>query len=145
MKKKEIKNKIEVYKKEAESLMSEEQLSSARSAINKASLAAAGVGAGLAQIPGSDAPIIVGLQIAMIQSIGKTFNRKVSKTSAESIIGTGLATLAGRGLSQVLVGWIPLGGNVINAGTAALITQMLGWYISSSFAKDYYKELKDNS
>ena len=96
--------------------------------------AAAGVGAGLAQIPGSDSAIIVTLQIAMIQKIGRTFKLKVSESSAETIIGTSLATMAGRGLSQFLAGWIPIAGNIINAGTAALITELLGWMIASEFS-----------
>lgn len=133
-KNKKIKNQIQLYKKQAEVKMTKEEQISTRRAIHTTAAAAAGVGAGLAQIPGSDSAILVTLQIAMIQKIGKTFEMKVSESSAETIIGTSLATMAGRGLSQFLAGWIPIAGNIINAGTAALITELLGWMIANEFA-----------
>lgn len=129
-----IKNQIELYKKQAELNMTEEEKSSTSKAIHMAAAASAGVGAGLAQIPGSDSAIIVSLQIAMIQKLGRNFGIKVTESSAETIIGTALATMAGRGLSQLLAGWIPIAGNIINAGTAALITELLGWMIASDFS-----------
>lgn len=133
-KNKKIKNQIQLYKKQAEVKMTKEEQISTRRAIHTTAAAAAGVGAGLAQIPGSDSAILVTLQIAMIQKIGKTFQIKVTESSAETIIGTSLATMAGRGLSQFLAGWIPIAGNIINAGTAALITELLGWMIANEFA-----------
>ena len=133
-KNKKIKNQIQLYKKQAEVKMTKEEQISTRRAIHTTAAAAAGVGAGLAQIPGSDSAILVTLQIAMIRKIGKTFEIKVTESSAETIIGTSLATMAGRGLSQFLAGWIPIAGNIINAGTAALITELLGWMIANEFA-----------
>lgn len=136
---KKIKNQIQLYKKQAEINMTDSERISTQRAIHTTAAAAAGVGAGLAQIPGSDSAIIVTMQIAMIQKIGKTFEIKVSDSSAETIIGTGLATMAGRGLSQFLAGWIPIAGNIINAGTAALITELLGWMIASEFSEQNKK------
>lgn len=46
--------------------------------IHSSSAADAGVGGGLAQIPGSDSPILVGIQTAMIISLGKIFNRTIT-------------------------------------------------------------------
>ena len=40
----------------------------------------------------------------------------------------------GRLLSQVLVGWVPGFGNVINASTAAALTEAIGWAADSYFA-----------
>ncbi len=138
-KNKKIKNQIQLYKKLAETNMTEKEHISTRRAIHTTAAAAAGVGAGLAQIPGSDSAILVTLQIAMIRKIGKTFEIKVTESSAETIIGTSLATMAGRGLSQILAGWIPIAGNIINAGTAALITELLGWMIANEFAEQSKK------
>jgi len=104
--------------------------------IHSASAAAASVGAGLAQVPCSDSAIITPIQIAMTVSLGKVFGIKLSKSSARSAMGTGLTTLIGRTASQVLVGWIPVAGNVINAATAASITEALGWIIAGEFAGD---------
>ena len=42
----------------------------------------------------------------------------------------------GRTASQVLIGWIPGVGNVINACTAATITETIGWLLAEDFAKE---------
>lgn len=42
--------------------------------------------------------------------------------------------MAGRGISQVLVGWIPGYGNAINATTAAAVTEAIGWAADAYFA-----------
>ncbi|MBQ9492420.1 MAG: hypothetical protein IJR54_01630 [Oscillibacter sp.] len=42
-------------------------------------------------------------------------------------------TLVGRGVSQFLLGWIPGVGNVLNAATAAGVTEALGWAIAADF------------
>ncbi len=96
----------------------------------------AAIGAGLAQVPGSDSVAIVPLQISMIMGLGEVFNRKITKTSAKAILTTQIATITGRSLSQFLVGWIPVAGNIINAATAASITEAIGWGAANSFAKE---------
>jgi uncharacterized protein (DUF697 family) len=101
--------------------------------IHTTAAAAAGVGAGLAQIPGSDAPILCGLQTAMIVSIGQVHGAHVTKTAAADLILTFTAAAGGRALSQFLVGWIPGFGNVINASTAASITEAIGWAADAYF------------
>lgn len=102
--------------------------------IHSASAAAASVGAGLAQVPCSDSAIITPVQIAMTVSLGKVFGIKLSKSSAKSAMGTGMTTLVGRAASQLLVGWLPVAGNIINAATAASITEALGWIMAGEFA-----------
>ena len=54
------------------------------------------------------------------------------------IAGTAAATLVGRGVSQALVGWIPGVGNIINASTAASITEGLGWIVAKNFEGGKY-------
>lgn len=134
--KRSMKNQIELLVQEANINMTEIEKNKVSKAIHMSAAAAAGVGAGLAQIPGSDAPVIVTVQIAMIQKLGNIFGLKISETSAETLIGTSLATFLGRGISQWAVGWIPIAGNIINASTAALITELLGWIVANQFSKE---------
>ncbi|MCA1766396.1 MAG: hypothetical protein LC633_09170 [Desulfobulbaceae bacterium] len=51
--------------------------------IHTASLTAAGIGAGLAQLPGSDMPALAALQAAMIVAIGHEHGREITKTHAK--------------------------------------------------------------
>ena len=108
--------------------------------IHSASTAAAGAGAGLAQIPGSDSLAIVPIQIAMINGIALEHGTRIDKAAAMSIIGTQTATMVGRKISQFLIGWIPVAGNALNAATAAGVTEAVGWAADSYFKK---KRLSD--
>lgn len=103
--------------------------------IHTTSAAAAGVGAGLAQVPGADAPVLMGLQTAMIVSIGELHGASITKAAAADLLLTFTATIAGRTVSQLLVGWIPAIGNAINATTAAAVTEAIGWAADSYFSK----------
>lgn len=95
--------------------------------IHGASGAAAAAGAGLAQIPGSDNAVITPIQVAMIIAIGEVHGQQLSKAVALSTLSAASAGIAGRTLSQFLVGWIPLYGNGVNATTAFAITEAIGW------------------
>lgn len=95
--------------------------------IHTASTTAAGIGGSLAQIPGSDNAIITPIQITMIISIGKVLNIDLSQSVATSLLGTFTTGFVGRFASQALLGWIPIAGNIINASTAASITEAVGW------------------
>ena len=113
--------------------MTDEQTIAVNAAIHTASAAAAAVGAGLAQLPGSDSIPLAAIQTTMVVSIGAAFGKKLEESSAKAAVATGLATLAGRGISQFLLGWIPVAGNILNATTAAGITEALGWAIAKDF------------
>lgn len=104
--------------------------------IHSASAAAASVGAGLAQLPCTDSAVITPIQIAMTVSLGKVFGVRLSRASAKSMMGTGMTTLVGRAASQLLVEWISVAGNVINAATAGSITEALGWILAKEFEAD---------
>lgn len=103
--------------------------------IHAASASAGMVGAGLAQIPGSDAPVIVSLQTAMILSIAQEHGVAITKAAATDLLLTFAATHGGRALSQWLVGWVPGYGNAINASTAIAITEAVGWATDAFFER----------
>jgi len=95
--------------------------------IHTASVTAGGIGAGLAQLPGSDMPALMALQTAMIVTIGHEHGCEITKSHAKSLLLTFPAGYGGRALSQFLVGWIPGYGNAVNASTAVAITETIGW------------------
>ncbi|MCL2400806.1 MAG: hypothetical protein FWC91_13800 [Defluviitaleaceae bacterium] len=107
--------------------------------IHPASVAAGGVGAGLAQVPGSDNLLIAPIQIAMVTSLGLVFGIRVTEGMAKSLIANLAASFAGRAASQFLVGWVPGLGNAINTATAAGLTQAVGWAAVKHF-KDLQKK-----
>jgi uncharacterized protein (DUF697 family) len=103
--------------------------------IHSAATSAAAVGGGMAQIPGSDAVVIVPLQIAMIISIAGLHGHKLTQSAAEALVATFAAETGGRFVSQWAVGWIPFYGNAINATTAFTITEVVGWAADAYFSK----------
>lgn len=113
--------------------MTKEQKKKCHAIIHIASTSAAGVGAGLAQIPFSDNAVLVPIQVAMVISLGKVFGLSITESAAMSALTTAATTVVGRGVSQILVGWIPVVGNVINASTAAGVTEAAGWIIAKEF------------
>lgn len=119
--------------------MTKKQKIMCNTVIHTASAVAASIGAGLAQVPCSDSAIITPIQLAMTVSLGKVFGVRLSKASAKSAMATGMTTLIGRATSQLLVGWIPVAGNIINASTAATITEALGWILAKEFEEDCLK------
>lgn len=110
--------------------------------IHSASATAGGIGAGLAQLPGSDMPALMALQTAMIIAVGHEHGCEITKANAKTILLTFPASYGGRALSQFLVGWIPGFGNAINASTAATITEAIGWTADAYFEKDSHKSTK---
>ena len=116
--------------------MTDSQRMSCHSIIHGASIAAAGAGAGIAQIPMSDNAVIMPIQLAMTFSLAKVFGVKLSEATAVALLTTATTKFAGRALSQVLFGWIWGFGNIINAATAAGVTEAAGWIIANQFYKD---------
>ena len=104
--------------------------------IHTTTLTAGGIGAGLAQIPGGDMPILMALQTAMIVAIGHEHSCSITKANAKSILLTFPAGYGGRALSQYLAGWLPGIGNLINASTAMAITETIGWTAEAYFASN---------
>ena len=104
-----------------------------------------GVGTGMAQIPLADNAVITPIQIAMIIELGLVFDQKIGKAVAQSILSGASASLVGRGITQVLWGWIPFVGNAINTATAAGLTEAIGWMAVDRFSKEkFYDESIEN-
>ena len=117
--------------------MTSDQKSKCNAIIHTASVAAAGAGAGLAQIPGSDNAVITPIQLTMTISLGKVFDIDLSESAAKAALGSVAASTIGRTVSQVLLGWIPGIGNAINATIAAGLTEAMGWALADDFSKQY--------
>ena len=111
----------------AESVTRERTVVKARIIIHGAAAAAAAVGGGLAQIPTSDSMVITPIQISMIVALGTLHGKTLDKSSALGILAAAYGPYVGRTVSQLLIGWIPGVGNAINAATAFVITESIGW------------------
>lgn len=107
-----------------------------RSIIHVFAAVAGGVGFGLAQLPGSDAPVLVALQTAMILALADRYDVSLTRAAAAEIALTMAATMIGRGLSQLLLGWLPVLGNLANAVTAAAVTEAVGWFSARWFERE---------
>ena len=101
--------------------------------IHSASVAAAAIGGGLAQVPTSDNLLITPIQVTMAISLGKVFGIDLDQSAAKAAVSSAAAAGIGRATSQVLIGWIPGVGNIINATTAATITEAIGWIMANEF------------
>lgn len=117
------------------SYISSEQYAACHGVIHTASAAAAATGAGLAQLPCSDNAVITPIQLAMTVALGRVFGLELTESAAKAAMVSMAGATVGRTLSQVLVGWLPGVGNVINAATAAGVTETLGWLLSEDFAR----------
>ena len=115
--------------------MTTEQIIKCNSIIHTATAATSAVGAGLAQLPCSDTAVITPIQLVMVYSLGAVFNMDLSEEQAKASLAAAIAGQIGRGLSQVLVGWIPGFGNVVNAVTAGVITEAIGWAVANDFER----------
>jgi len=110
----------------------EEKKRHAQAAVATASIAAAGEGA--APIPFSDCALLIPTQLGMIASITVIFgfdvNKSIITALLSSTIGSGGATLLGKTVVSNLLKCIPgigtIGGGVISAGAAGVITAALG-------------------
>lgn len=135
-----------ISKENFEKKLVEEHSDACHAAIHSATAAISVVAGGLAQIPLSDAAVITPIQISMITAIGKIFDIRIGEAGAKSIIASFTTAVAGRALSQLLLGWIPGLGNAINIATAVALTETLGWNAVDHFAgikaEECYKEAK---
>lgn len=119
--------------------MTKNQTIACNSIIHTFSAGAAAVGGGLAQLPCSDNLVIAPLQTAMVIAIAKVFGLEISEGVAKAAIASAAATAVGRGVTQVGVGWVPIAGNILNASTAAALTEFIGWAVAAEFQKKAQK------
>lgn len=122
--------------------MTEEQKKKCHGIIHSAAAAAGGVGATGAQIPVADHLLIMPIQVSMVIGLGQVFHLKISESAANGLIKSAAASFVGRGVSQILFGWVPVAGNAINAATAASITEGVGWLAVKEFTehRERYEE-----
>ncbi len=118
---------------EVKSLLSPSTFIKCFATIKCSSSLAAVAGAGLAQIPGGDNIVITPIQITMIITLGKIFGLELEESTARLTLSNFLATKLGKGIAHSISAVIPGYGNVINATTAALITEFIGWQTVKSF------------
>lgn len=97
--------------------------SKAHGIIHLAALAAAAVGT--IPIPGSDAPLLVGIQTGMIGSLALLYG--IGKEATMTALGPALASALGVASASSLVKIFPLIGSVVQGSVAAAITETLGW------------------
>lgn len=110
--------------------------------IHGASTASAAACAGIAQIPLADNAVLAPIQVTMIVSIAKVFDQNIGEGVARGLLSTFAATFVGRGVTQVLFGWVPGFGNAVNSITAAALTEAIGWMAVDHFAKGYQLDQK---
>jgi uncharacterized protein (DUF697 family) len=77
----------------------------------------------------------------MVISLGAVFGITLDNSAAKAALATAAASQIGRAISQLLVGWIPVYGNIINASTAFGITENIGWILANDFSRGKYKEI----
>ncbi len=121
------------------SYMTNDERGKCHAIIHTASVAAAGIGTGLANLPCSDTIPLQGIQITMIISLGKVFDISLTKALAKRVLSQFLGATVGKGIANVLTFWIPGVGNAINAGVAASMTETIGWLAANQFAKECYE------
>ncbi|MCA9738702.1 MAG: hypothetical protein R3E98_05040 [Gemmatimonadota bacterium] len=115
--------------------MTDEQQKRCATIIHAAGTAAAGIGAGLAQVPGGDAILIMPVQVAMIVGLGRVFGLEVTDAAARSVVYASLGTIVGRGAAKVLLRFVPGLGNVLNAGVAFGVTETMGWSVAERMSE----------
>ncbi len=115
--------------------MTQREIIACNGIIHAASTAAGAIGAGLAQIPTSDNLVIAPIQITMAISLGVVFGINIDKSQAKALAASSTATIVGRTASQVVAGWIPVAGNIINTATAVTITEAIGWLMADEFER----------
>ncbi|MFR3684480.1 MAG: hypothetical protein ACLTXM_05500 [Enterococcus sp.] len=122
--------------------MNKTQRRKAHFIIHSASTAAAGVGAGMAQLPFPDATVLLPIQTAMVIALGKIFHIKLEQGAAKALATQFLAQKAGQMTARFLAGKLPVAGNIVNGSTAAAITESYGWLIAKEFSEEYEKKRK---
>ena len=106
-----------------------------RRIIHGAAIAGALAALIMAQLPASDNLILVPIEVTMVIRLGGVFRVSLRESISRSLIVGSVATLIGRGISEFLVGWVPIAGNIINALTAAAVIEFLGHAVVKDFRR----------
>ena len=108
--------------------------------IHSSAVTAGSIGALGAQIPVADNLLITPIQIGMVIALAKVFDRDITREAAYGVIKGVSASIVGRNVAQLLAGWIPVVGNVINSVTASSITEGIGWLSADQFYSEWLEE-----
>lgn len=119
---------------EAGKLMTKDQIVKCHAAIHTATLAAGA--SGVIPIPVVDAIPMSAAQVTMIITLGSIFGQKITDSTAKGVLGAAASTFIGR----EIIKFIPVAGWIASAGTAAIVTEAIGWTIAVDFAKDFRSE-----
>lgn len=125
--------------KDVKDLLSKKEINKCHMTIHSAAAACGSIGAA-PHIPLSDSFIITPIQVGMLVSLSQIFGAKITRAAAQSILSSYISSTVGRSISQLMVGWIPGVGNVVNLVTAVSLTEFIGW----SFAREYAENRKFN-
>ena len=93
--------------------------------IHGAAISAGAVG--VSPIPGSDAPILLGIQVSMLIALGNVLGIPMTKHMAASLAKNAVAKQAGKLIAGQFSKLIPGIGSFVNATVAATLTETLGW------------------
>ena len=85
---------------------------------------------------GSDALIIVPMQIAMTIHIAKIYGQNITWSFAASLFGTMAATFVGRTIASTIIGLIPIVKNIAGPAVAYGLTRALGMGLTEIFASN---------
>lgn len=96
--------------------------------IHTAATVAAAAG-GVTILPGSDAVVIMPVQVGMILALAREFDVKITASVAKSAAYAAFGQIVGKGAARLLSTAVPGAGNVIRAGIAFSITEALGWAV----------------
>ena len=99
--------------------------------------------AGLNPIPLSDAVLIAPQQIAMCMKIASIFNFDAMGEGVTTLLKQQVMSLIGKQLVVSLTKFLPIVGNIINAGVAGTLTFALGSTMIEIYSKAY-KDYLDN-
>jgi len=91
------------------------------------STAAAGVGGGLAKLPGADAPTLMALQGAMLRTLAHLHRVDLDYAELGELLITLSASMAGRFAAARAARFLPGAGEAVNAAVAAAVTESVGW------------------
>lgn len=115
--------------------MTTEQELKCHAIIHAASMTTGAIGFGLAKIPGHHHVAITPVQTTMIVLLGKVFGRTISRDLATATAMSKLAKTGGIVVAGSLWRYLPGVGNALNAGTAGVLTEGLGWLMANEFAQ----------
>ena len=100
------------------------------------SATAAGIAAGMAQVPFADQGPLMANDIAMAISVGKVYGVKVKENIAKSLVASTLGSQLGTGIFKGIMGLIPGLGNGVNAAVAASTTEAVGNLLIEHFQEE---------